>query len=436
MATTITAPLVLVVPVNAKTSFTIKSNYKTISCSKVGSDTFFSFTQSGKSSTASSCQVTINVIGIKAGTQKIKITSNDKTVYCEVRVIASVSYQTISNGVMKAPYINQGAGLWNGSKWTYTSWPKSKFAGMNRTLAQSGCGQCSIAMALSYCLGTLIAPTEYQSDSHYRYAHGSDNDCGIYVAKKYNVEASYIAKTNWNQVVKQLKAGNPVMAHMYNKTISGIPDSKWTSGRHYILLVGVTSDGKIAVHDPNHTNKTYPIKKITFTRNQIEPAVKYDFTVFKKKTYIKVAAPTPATPAAPKKNTSNNTNYTAKVKAFQQFLNNNYLSILKQVGVGQLVLDGGYGAKTRAAALGVWKYMANKYYGTKLTISNSNFFESCKAVATKMTDAEIAKHATIQEILNGVLAGKGYANVKVYQTAKKLNGNGSMNANTWYSLFN
>ena len=44
MATTITAPLVLVVPVNAKTSFTIKSNYKTISCSKVGSDTFFSFT--------------------------------------------------------------------------------------------------------------------------------------------------------------------------------------------------------------------------------------------------------------------------------------------------------------------------------------------------------------------------------------------------------
>ena len=80
--------------------------------------------------------------------------------------------------------------------------------------------------------------------------------------------------------------------------------------------------------------------------------------------------------------------------------------------------------------------MANKYYGTKLTISNSNFFESCKAVATKMTDAEIAKHATIQEILNGVLAGKGYANVKAYQTAKKLNGNGSMNADTWYSLFN
>jgi hypothetical protein len=184
------------------------------------------------------------------------------------------------------------------------------------------------------------------------------------------------------------------MAHMYSKTISGIPDSKWTSGRHYILLVGVTSDGKIAVHDPGHTNKTYPIKKITFTRSQIEPAVKYDFTVFKKKTYTKVVVPT--TPAATKSSSSSNVNYTEKVKSFQQFLNNNYLSILKQVGVGQLLIDGSYGAKTRAAALGVWKYMANKYYGTKLTINNNNFFESCKAVAAKITDTEIAKHATIQ----------------------------------------
>ena len=42
MATTITTPSVLVVPVNAKTSFTIKSNYKAISYAKVGTDTFFS----------------------------------------------------------------------------------------------------------------------------------------------------------------------------------------------------------------------------------------------------------------------------------------------------------------------------------------------------------------------------------------------------------
>ena len=435
MATTITTPSVLVVPVNAKTSFTIKSNYKAISYAKVGTDTLFSLKQIKRTSASTSCQITLDIIGIKAGSQKIKITSNDKTTYCEVRVIASTSYQSISGGVMKAPYINQGAGLWNGSKWTYTSWPKSKFAGMNRTLAQSGCGQCCIAMALSYCTGTLIPPVEFQSDSHYRYAHGSDNDCGVYVAPRYNVQASYISKSNWNEVVKQLKAGNPVMAHMYNKTISGIPDSRWTSGRHYILLVGVTSDGRIAVHDPNHTNKTYAIKRITFTRSQIQPALRYDFTVFKKINYTKVAAPVPApsTPApAPAKTISNKD----KVKAFQKFLNTNYSSILKQAGVGQLLVDGSYGNITRAAALAVWKHMANKYYGTKLTLTNRNFFDSCKAVAAKMTDAQIAKHFTIQQILNGVLAGKGYANVKAYQTAKKISGNGSMNANTWYSLFN
>jgi hypothetical protein len=38
--------------------------------------------------------------------------------------------------------------------------------------------------------------------------------------------------------------------------------------------------------------------------------------------------------------------------------------------------------------------------------------------------------------LNGVLAGKGYANIKTYQAAKKISGNGNMNADTWYSLFN
>ncbi len=455
MATTITAPSVLVVPVGYATSLTIKSNYKSISYSKEGSASYFSFVQTSKKSTSSSCQVNLEVTGIKAGNQKIKITSNGKTVYCEVRVIASISYQTIKNGVMSAPYINQGAGLWNGSKWTNTSWPKSKFAGMNRTLAQSGCGQCCIAMALSYCLGTLIAPIEYQSDSHYRYAHGSDNDCGIYVSKKYNVEASYISKSNWNEVIKQLKAGNPVMAHMYSKNIPSIPNGQWTTGRHYILLVGVTSDGKVAVHDPNHTNKTYPIKKITFTRSQIEPAVKYDFTVFKKKTYTKKAAaaqPSSSTSTKPASSTPASLSTACKnnIKAFQRFLNTNYLSVLKTVGLGELLIDGDFGAKTRLAAVSVWKYMANKYYNAGLTIGNANFFESCRKVSEKMTVEEIKKHPTLVYIVQGMLAGKGLysaaldgdygtqtiAAVKAFQKQKSLTQDGKMNASTWYALFN
>ena len=130
------------------------------------------------------------------------------------------------------------------------------------------------------------------------------------------------------------------------------------------------------------------------------------------------------------------TDYTGKVKAFQEFLNVNYKTVLREAGTGQLVVDGQFGPITRAAALGVWKYMANKYYGASLTINNRNFYSSCKEVATKMTDSEIKAHFTLAEILNGILAGKEADSVKAYQNKKGISGNGSMNADTWYSLFN
>lgn len=125
-----------------------------------------------------------------------------------------------------------------------------------------------------------------------------------------------------------------------------------------------------------------------------------------------------------------------KVKDFQRWLNANYAQILKTAGVGQLLVDGDYGKKTRAAALAVWKHMANKYYGANLTIGNENFFGACKQVAAKMTDEEIKKHYTLQEIKNGVLAGRGFESVKAFQKARKLSETGTMNADTWYALFN
>ena len=128
--------------------------------------------------------------------------------------------------------------------------------------------------------------------------------------------------------------------------------------------------------------------------------------------------------------------YAEKVIAFQKWLNANYLQILRTAGVGQLVVDGDYGAKTRAAALGVWKYMANKYYGATLTIGNDNFLTYCKQIAAKMTDAEIAKHYTLQEIKNGVLAGRGFGTIKAFQKAKGLSETGQMDAATWFALFN
>ena len=127
----------------------------------------------------------------------------------------------------------------------------------------------------------------------------------------------------------------------------------------------------------------------------------------------------------------------AKVKAMQTFINANYNYILASAGLEALVVDGDYGPKTRAGALAVWKHMANKYYGSRLTLSNRNFFEACTRIAEKITDAEIAKHETLKEIKNGVLAGRGYDTVKAFQTARKLTpADGKMSAQTWSALFN
>ena len=125
-----------------------------------------------------------------------------------------------------------------------------------------------------------------------------------------------------------------------------------------------------------------------------------------------------------------------KIRNFQEFLNNNYAQILKSANISHISLDGKYGPKTRAAALAVWKYMANKYYRANLTIGNTNFFYSCKFISARMTDEEVGEHFTLQEILKGILAGKGYSSVIEYQKAKKIQGDGHMNAETWYSLFN
>lgn len=128
--------------------------------------------------------------------------------------------------------------------------------------------------------------------------------------------------------------------------------------------------------------------------------------------------------------------YSDKVKKYQKWLNANYAQILKTAKVGQLVVDGEYGAKTRAASLAVWKYMANKYYGADLTIGNDKFLSYSKQISAKMTDAEIAKHYTLQEIKNGILAGRGFSSVKDFQKSRGLSQTGKMDADTWYALFN
>ena len=128
----------------------------------------------------------------------------------------------------------------------------------------------------------------------------------------------------------------------------------------------------------------------------------------------------------------NGADYTERIRECQRFLNKNYSEVMNTAGVKTLSITGTFGTRTRAAALAVWKYMANKYYGSTLDLKNRHFFESCKKVASWMTDSEVKAHGTLEEIRKGLLAWKGYSSVESYRSDKGI----STPADTWYSLFN
>lgn len=138
----------------------------------------------------------------------------------------------------------------------------------------------------------------------------------------------------------------------------------------------------------------------------------------------------------------------ACIKAFKAFLNRSYPSYVRKATDGALLAENGVWTKTtRNSALFVWKYMANKYYGGSLTIGNTNFFTSCKRIASRISVAECEKHPTLARILQGLLAGKGYytgaldgvigrATRDAIKKAQKGAASGNLTADTWGALFN
>ena len=133
------------------------------------------------------------------------------------------------------------------------------------------------------------------------------------------------------------------------------------------------------------------------------------------------------------------------VKEFQKFLNKYYSNL-----IAELEVDGIYGAETRKAALTVWKYMANRYYGANLTLTNYNFYDNAKKAAAKIGDTQVSLHSTLGYILNGVLAGRGYYSgtftsaittatkdaIKRLQSDKGIKPSGAVTDEVWYVLFN
>ena len=120
------------------------------------------------------------------------------------------------------------------------------------TLATHGCGIASLSMVASYYNDTDIMPDEL-AVKYRGYGSKSGTDHGIYektadeLGLPFQEMVHYSNKDDLDKVVNALNEGCVVVA-------KAKADSVFTDRGHYIVLTGVSEDGKIYVNDPNKYN--------------------------------------------------------------------------------------------------------------------------------------------------------------------------------------
>lgn len=147
------------------------------------------------------------------------------------------------------PFLLQGDGRWGSS--LYTAKGDS-----SQTIKSSGCGPTSMAMILrSY--GHNVSPIDtcnFSLNNGYRTAN-QGTSWGFFpaIAKAYGLECMDLGKDT-SKVSKALDNGFPVIASMSKGT--------FTSGGHFIAIVGKDTNGNIVVNDPaskERSQKSWPL---------------------------------------------------------------------------------------------------------------------------------------------------------------------------------
>lgn len=118
-----------------------------------------------------------------------------------------------------------------------------RYNGTPRSVSTSGCSVVSISMVAAYLTGEKHSPEKMFSWAIQNGLYGG-NGLGhgevSRVAANYGVSGRWIGRDG-GAVIAALKAGKPVIAHM--------GPGMFTRRGHYIVLRGVTAEGKILVND-------------------------------------------------------------------------------------------------------------------------------------------------------------------------------------------
>lgn len=159
-------------------------------------------------------------------------------------VLGNVSVGDINESLMTVPLYLQYSDPWGAC--TYG----------DGTIKRTGCCPTCLAMVLSYLRQESIYPdtvAKWAGSTYYVNGVGTSWNIFSPAAKNWEVCCSNIGK-NQDKMLEALSKGNPVIASMGKGT--------FTKGGHFIVLTGVTENGKIKVNDPNdNTTKNHKGKE-------------------------------------------------------------------------------------------------------------------------------------------------------------------------------
>ena len=121
-----------------------------------------------------------------------------------------------------------------------------KAYGKSGTIGTSGCGPTALAIAVSTLKGKNITPeqvADWSVKNGYRCeGNGSYHSLIPNGAKNYGLKVEKLGRSSKEELTEHLSSGKLVIAIMAK--------GHFTNGGHFIVLRGVTNDGKVLVADP------------------------------------------------------------------------------------------------------------------------------------------------------------------------------------------
>lgn len=138
----------------------------------------------------------------------------------------------------------------------------------NGTVGTSGCGITCLAMVASY-----LSDTEYLPDELAKRFGGLGGGNMLRMEKASNSLdiPSYEKIYNWDEVMEALDRGNVLIALMDENSL-------FTDSQHFIVLTGLTDNGRILVNDPNKENYSDQTLLSGFENGFCQPDIEVGFS--------------------------------------------------------------------------------------------------------------------------------------------------------------